>query len=107
MNIPEKLYITDKTFRDGQQSRSPYTVQEISKLYDLLHKLDNGSGIIKQNEFFVYSKADREAALRCMDKGYDFPEITAWIRAKKEDFHLVKNMGIKETGILVTRCCIT
>ena len=39
MNIPEKLYITDTTFRDGQQSRSPYTVEEISKLFDLLHKL--------------------------------------------------------------------
>ena len=34
MNIPEKLYITDTTFRDGQQC-SPYTVEEISKLFDL------------------------------------------------------------------------
>ena len=32
MNIPEKLYITDTTFRDGQQSRSPYTVEENSLL---------------------------------------------------------------------------
>ena len=102
MNIPEKLYITDTTFRDGQQSRSPYTVEEISKLFDLLHKLDNGSGIIKQSEFFLYSKVDREAVEKCMEKGYDFPQITAWIRAKKEDFQLVKDMGIKETGILVS-----
>lgn len=102
MNIPEKLYITDTTFRDGQQSRSPYTVEEISKLFDLLHKLDNGSGIIKQSEFFLYSKVDREAVAKCMEKGYDFPQITAWIRAKKEDFQLVKDMGIKETGILVS-----
>ena len=102
MNIPEKLYITDTTFRDGQQSRSPYTVEEISKLFDLLHKLDNGSGIIKQSEFFLYSKVDREAVEKCMEKGYDFPQITAWIRAKKEDFQLVKYMGIKETGILVS-----
>lgn len=102
MNIPEKLYITDTTFRDGQQSRSPYTVEEISKLFDLLHELDNGSGIIKQSEFFLYSKTDREALYKCMEKGYDFPQITAWIRAKKEDFQLVKDMGIKETGILVS-----
>jgi len=102
MNIPEKLYITDTTFRDGQQSRSPYTVEEISKLFDLLHKLDNGSGIIKQSEFFLYSKVDREAVTKCMEKGYDYPQITAWIRAKKEDFQLVKDMGIKETGILVS-----
>jgi len=102
MNIPEKLYITDTTFRDGQQSRSPYTVEEISKLFDLLHKLDNGSGIIKQSEFFLYSKVDREAVVKCMEKGYDYPQITSWIRAKKEDFQLVKDMGIKETGILVS-----
>lgn len=102
MNIPEKLYITDTTFRDGQQSRSPYTVEEISKLFDLLHKLDNGSGIIRQSEFFLYSKVDREAVTKCMEKGYDYPEVTAWIRAKKEDFQLVKDMGIKETGILVS-----
>ena len=30
------------------------------------------------------------------------PQVTAWIRAKKEDFHLVKDMGLKETGILVS-----
>ena len=102
MNIPEKLYITDTTFRDGQQSRSPYTVEEISKLFDLLHKLDNGSGVIRQSEFFLYSKVDREAVSKCMEKGYRSPEITAWIRAKKEDFQLVRDMGIKETGILVS-----
>lgn len=102
MNIPENLYITDTTFRDGQQSRSPYTVEEICKLFDLLHKLDNGSGIIKQSEFFVYSKKDREAVIKCMEKDYDFPQVTAWIRARKEDFQLVKEIGIKETGILVS-----
>jgi len=102
MNIPENLYITDTTFRDGQQSRSPYTVEEICRLYDLLHKLDNGSGIIRQTEFFIYSKVDREAVSKCMEKGYKYPQITSWIRAKKEDFQLVKKMGIKETGILVS-----
>jgi len=102
MNIPERLFITDTTFRDGQQSRSPYTVNEISRLFDFLNKLDNGSGIIKQSEFFVYSKVDREAVSKCMGKGYEFPQVTSWIRAKKEDFRLVEEIGIKETGILVS-----
>ncbi len=31
-----------------------------------------------------------------------FPEITTWIRASREDFKLVKDMGIRETGILVS-----
>jgi isopropylmalate/homocitrate/citramalate synthase len=37
-----------------------------------------------------------------MELGYKFPEITTWIRAKKEDFKLVKDMEIRETGILVS-----
>ena len=37
-----------------------------------------------------------------MDLGLQFPEITTWIRAKKEDFQLVRDIGIKETGILVS-----
>ncbi len=101
-NIPEKLYITDTTFRDGQQSRSPYTTEQICRIYDLLHKLDNGSGIINKSEFFIYSKKDKEAIIKCSEMGYDFPIITSWIRAKKEDFEIVKQLEIKETGILVS-----
>ena len=37
-----------------------------------------------------------------MARGYEFPEVTAWIRANKKDFELVREMGIKETGILVS-----
>ncbi len=102
MNIPENIYITDTTFRDGQQSRSPYTVDQIAKIYDFLHRLDNGSGIIRQTEFFVYSKKDKEAVMKCAEMGHKYPMITSWIRAKKEDFEIVKNLGISETGILVS-----
>ena len=102
MSLPEKITITDTTFRDGQQARSPYTVQEICDLFDLLHKLDNGAGIIQQSEFFLYSPKDKEALEKCLEKGYDFPQVTSWIRAKKEDFQLVKDFEIKETGILVS-----
>lgn len=31
-----------------------------------------------------------------------FQEVTSWIRASKEDFKLVKEIGMKETGILVS-----
>ena len=37
-----------------------------------------------------------------MELGFKFPEITTWIRASKKDFELVRNIGIKETGILVS-----
>ncbi|SHJ77708.1 beta/alpha barrel domain-containing protein [Tepidibacter formicigenes] len=102
MNIPEDIWITDTTFRDGQQSLSSFTVEQITTLYDYLHKLDNKSGIIRQTEFFLYSKKDQMAVSKCMEKGYKFPQITSWIRAKKEDLNLVKEMGIKETGMLMS-----
>ncbi|MCH3964985.1 MAG: 2-isopropylmalate synthase [Clostridium sp.] len=102
MNIPENIWITDTTFRDGQQSMEPFTLEEIVNIYDYLHELDNNSGIIRQSEFFLYSEKDRKAAEVCMERGYEFPEITSWIRANKEDFKLVRDMGIKETGMLMS-----
>ena len=102
LSMPEEIWITDTTFRDGQQSRAPYTVNQIVELYKMLNRLGGKNGIVRQSEFFVYTKKDREAVEKCMDLGYEFPEITTWIRAKKEDFQLVRDIGIKETGILVS-----
>lgn len=102
MEIPEDIWITDTTFRDGQQSMEAMTVDQMVRIFEYLHALDNGSGIIRQTEFFLYSEKDRKAVEKCMAKGYDFPQITSWIRANKEDFKLVKSMGIKETGILMS-----
>lgn len=102
LNMPEDIWITDTSFRDGQQSVNPYTADQIVDLYKLMSKLAGPYGIIRQTEFFIYSKKDREAIERCMDLGLKFPEITTWIRASREDFKLVKDLGIRETGILVS-----
>lgn len=101
-NMPKDIFITDTTFRDGQQSRAPYTTEQMVHIYELLHKLGGKNGMIRQTEFFVYSKKDREALEKCMELGYEFPEITTWIRASKKDFDLVKSIGVKETGVLVS-----
>ena len=102
LNMPAEVWITDTTFRDGQQSRAPYTSEQITDIYKMLARLGGPKGLIRQSEFFVYTEKDRRAVENCMALGYKFPEITTWIRAKKEDFALVKDMGIKETGILVS-----
>ncbi len=96
------IWITDTTFRDGQQARAPFTVEQISKLFDLLHRLSGPNGVIRQSEFFIYSAQDREALEEVRHKGYRFPEVTAWIRANANDFELVKKVGIKETGMLTS-----
>ena len=102
MNMPEDIWITDTSFRDGQQSMEPYTVEQIVDLYKLMAKLGGPYGIIRQSEFFIYTERDRKAVEKCMELGYTFPEITTWIRANKKDFRMVKELGIKETGILVS-----
>ena len=102
MEMPSEIWITDTTFRDGQQSRQPYTVEQMTHIFDLLHRLSGPKGIVRMSEFFLYTKKDQEAVYRCLEKGYEFPEITSWIRASKKDFQLVKEIGLKETGILVS-----
>ncbi len=102
MGMPKEIWITDTSLRDGQQSVEPYTVKQIVDLYKLMSKLGGPYGIIRQTEFFVYSKKDREALEQCQALGLKFPEITTWIRANKQDFNLVRDLGIRETGILVS-----
>ncbi|MFA5555137.1 MAG: 2-isopropylmalate synthase, partial [Phycisphaerae bacterium] len=101
-NIPDAIWITDTTFRDGQQARPPYTPEQILHIYDLMHKIDGDTGLIRQCEFFLYSKRDQKAVELCKARNYKYPEITGWIRAVADDFKLVKKMGLKETGILTS-----
>ena len=61
MGMPEEIWITDTTLRDGQQSVEPYSVEEIVEIYKLLARLGGQRGLIRQTEFFIYSKKDREA----------------------------------------------
>ena len=91
IGMPKEIWITDTSLRDGQQSVEPYSVDQIVTLYKLMSKLGGPFGIIR-----------REAIARCQELGLKFPEITTWIRATKEDFNLVKDLGIRETGILVS-----
>ncbi len=101
-DVPQDIWITDTTFRDGQQARPPYTPEQILRIYDLLHQIDGNTGLIRQCEFFVYSDKDRKAIELCQQRGYQYPEITGWIRAVAADFKLVAKIGLKETGILTS-----
>lgn len=102
MNPAPDFFITDTTFRDGQQSRPPYKVEQIVRIYDMLSRLGGPNGVVRVSEFFLYSDKDKIAVEKCMELGRRYPEITGWIRANKNDFKLVKDMGLKETGILTS-----
>ena len=101
-NMPDEIWMTDTTFRDGQQSVSPFTAEQIVYLFKLLNRLGGPKGLVRQSEFFLYTEKDKKALHMCQDLGLQFPEITTWIRANEKDFELVKQAGVKETGILVS-----
>ena len=96
------IHITDTTFRDGQQARPPYTIDQMVAIYDLMSRLSGPNGVVRQTEFFLYTKNDRETLDRCRGLGHEYPECTGWIRAVKGDFRLVKEAGLKETGMLTS-----
>ena len=96
------MFITDTTFRDGQQARPPYTVKQIVHIYDLLHELGGRSGLIRACEFFMYSDKDKKAIEACRSRGYTFPQITGWIRAHIDDLRIARDMGFKEVGMLTS-----
>ena len=99
---PDDMWITDTTFRDGQQSRAPYSPDQIVTLFKMLSKLGGPKGKIRQTEFFLYSDLDKTALRKCQELGLEFPEVTGWIRASKKDFELARDMGIRECGILAS-----
>ena len=100
--VERDIHVTDTTFRDGQQARPPYTVDQMVQIYDFLSKLGGPNGVIRQTEFFLYTQNDREALDRCRGLGHRYPECTGWIRAVKGDFRLVREVGLKETGMLTS-----
>ena len=47
------ILISDTTFRDGQQARPPYTVDQMVHIYDLMSRLSGPNGVVRQTEFFL------------------------------------------------------
>ena len=84
------ILISDTTFRDGQQARPPYTIDQMVHIYDLLRRLSGPNGVISQTEFFLYTKNNHETLDKCRSLGHKYPECTGWIRALKGISALLK-----------------
>ncbi len=76
------IFITDTTFRDGQQARPPYTIDQMVQIYDLLSRLSGPNGVVRQTEFFLYTKNDRETLDRCRALGHEFPGACSGSQAR-------------------------
>ena len=94
MKFPDEIWITDTTFRDGQQARAPYTTEQIVKLYDMMHRLGGPKGKIRQCEFFLYSENDRKAIRACQDLGMNSLKSQAGFVPQRR-FPTCKRYGIE------------
>lgn len=99
--------ITDTTLRDGaQDSRFAIFPPEVRlQYYDLLHRLDNGTGSIYAVEAFIYQKRDVWTLEKLLERNYEWPRVTTWTRATPKDIKLLVEVSqgrVKETGMLAS-----
>jgi len=99
--------ITDTTLRDGaQDSRFALFPNEARVRYvDLLHELDGATGRIYAVETFIYQRRDLWVLDKLLEREYESPKITTWIRATPKDvkdLHEVSQGRVKETGLLAS-----
>jgi isopropylmalate/homocitrate/citramalate synthase len=103
-HLPEAVWATETTHRDGQQGGLPLTVEQGVRIYELQCAFTGDSGAIRQAEFFVYRDADRRMLEAALDRFRDGAPIepTTWIRASRRDAELVREIGVRETGMLAS-----
>ena len=69
-HMPDDIWITDTTFRDGQQSTGTVhnrTDRDVSMIICIGWEAPKERS--RQCEFFLYSKKDRDAVYKCLEQG--------------------------------------
>lgn len=102
--LPDTVWTTETTHRDGQQGGLPLSVEDGLRIYDILCRFTRDSGAIRQAEFFVYRPSDRAALEGAQERyrGGAPIEPTTWIRATAKDVELIRRLGVRETGMLAS-----
>jgi 2-phosphinomethylmalic acid synthase len=102
--LPPVVWTTETTHRDGQQGGLPLTVEQGVRIYELQCAFTRTSGALRQAEFFVYRDADRRMLEAALDRFADGAPVepTTWIRASANDAALVRDAGVRETGMLAS-----
>lgn len=102
MEVPNEIWLSDTTFRDGQQAREPYTIEQYVKIYEYLHRISGPRRKVDFTECFLYTARDKRAIEELRGLGLDNPRVTGWIRASEEDLKEVKEARLEETGMLAS-----
>ena len=102
--LPDEVWTTETTHRDGQQGGLPLTTEQSLRIYDLICQFTGRSGAVRQAEFFVYRPSDLAALEGALERyrGGAPVEPTTWIRATPKDVALIGELGVGETGMLAS-----
>jgi isopropylmalate/homocitrate/citramalate synthase len=102
--LPTEVWTTETTHRDGQQGGLPLTVEQGIRIYELMCAFTGASGALRQAEFFVYREYDRQILESALERWRDGAPVepTTWIRASASDAALVREIGVRETGMLAS-----
>ena len=102
--LPSDVWVTETTHRDGQQGGLPLTTEHSVKLYEMMCRFTGTSGAIRQAEFFVYRKSDKDALCEALERFSSGAPVepTTWIRAVPKDVELLAQLGVRETGMLAS-----
>ena len=100
--LPAELWLSETTHRDGQQGGLPLTTGASCRIYDIICDITADSRAIRQAEFFPYRAADLAALRYALERFASGAPVepTTWIRARREDVALVRDLGVIETGLL-------
>jgi len=102
--MPAEVWTTETTHRDGQQGGLPLSTERSLAIYDILCQFTGASGAVRQAEFFVYRPSDRAALEGALERYHGGAPIepTTWIRATAKDVALIRQLGVRETGMLAS-----
>jgi isopropylmalate/homocitrate/citramalate synthase len=102
--LPRAVWTTETTHRDGQQGGLPLSVEQGVRIYELMCAFTGSSGALRQAEFFVYREADRRMLEAALERHADGAPVepTTWIRASAKDALLLREIGVRETGMLAS-----
>lgn len=102
-SIPTEFRITSTSLRDGYQGLMKFpSPEQMAQIHETESKLSGPGGLIEKTEVFLYSEFDLNVIRMMAERGFEYPKITSWIRAKMEDLPLPVSLGMEETGILTS-----
>jgi isopropylmalate/homocitrate/citramalate synthase len=97
--LGQEVFISDSTIRDGSQMPGiVMSRKQKLQIFEYLHVIG-----IEKLETFVYNPRDKNTVKSMLNKGYEYPQITGWARANRDDIDIIlETDGIEETGILMS-----